>query len=596
MAMPYDSSLSRTATKLLKDSQDNGAIAATRVYGQPDFTSHRCGTFGADFRGRCNSLFFSLADSQGNLYVSDYGNSRVLYYPTGSTTATRVYGQPDFTARGFHPGCNSGGVSATSLCNPFSLAVDDQGNLYVDDDGNGRVLYYPAGSTTATRVYGQPEFTSRPLQRCNSGTGGVSATSLCDPSGLTVDGQGNLYVNDSGNSRVLYYPAGSTTATRVYGQPDFTSHRCVYGVITAADLCDPSNLIVDSQGDLYVVDSERVLYYPAGGTTATRVYGHADWAKEPNYHLCADGGVTSSCGPTDLAVDSQGNLYVSDYGRSQVLYYPAGSTTATRVYGQPNFNAGDFHRQSCEAGNVSATSLCNPFNLAVDDQGDLYVNDSGDSRVLYYPAGSTTATRVYGQPNFTSRQCNTSGVSAISLCGPSHLTIDSQGNLYVDDEGNSRVLYYPASVSPPGHPPVSPPGHPPVSPPGHPPVSCSAHPRGHPPVKDVTLTLLESSIFANAHLDLVLTGTPCTGVATTAFVTATHLVEFPIGHRRTTPSTTVLVRGAQRGVTDGAGHLYERVVVPSHDTDPIQATVIVLARIGHQVVVRHASVTVNPAP
>jgi len=479
MAMPYDSSLSRTATKLLKDSQDNGAIAATRVYGQPDFTSHRCGTFGADFRGRCNSLFFSLADSQGNLYV-----------------------------------------------------------------------------------------------------------------------------NDSGNSRVLYYPAGSTTATRVYGQPDFTSHRCVYGVITAADLCDPSNLIVDSQGDLYVVDSERVLYYPAGGTTATRVYGHADWAKEPNYHLCADGGVTSSCGPTDLAVDSQGNLYVSDYGRSQVLYYPAGSTTATRVYGQPNFNAGDFHRQSCEAGNVSATSLCNPFNLAVDDQGDLYVNDSGDSRVLYYPAGSTTATRVYGQPNFTSRQCNTSGVSAISLCGPSHLTIDSQGNLYVDDEGNSRVLYYPASVSPPGHPPVSPPGHPPVSPPGHPPVSppghppvsCSAHPRGHPPVKDVTLTLLESSIFANAHLDLVLTGTPCTGVATTAFVTATHLVEFPIGHRRTTPSTTVLVRGAQRGVTDGAGHLYERVVVPSHDTDPIQATVIVLARIGHQVVVRHASVTVNPAP
>jgi len=349
MAMPYDSSLSRTATKLLKDSQDNGAIAATRVYGQPDFTSHRCGTFGADFKGRCNGASFSLAVSQGNLYVADTGNSRVLYYPAGSTTATRVYGQPDFTARGLHPGCNTGGVSATSLCEPRDLVVDSQGNLYVEDDGNGRVLYYPAGSTTATRVYGQPNFTS---QGCNAGAGDAA----------------------------------------------------------------------------------------------------------------------------------------------------------------------------------SATSLCNQFGLAVD----------------------------------------------------------GQGNLYVADTGNSRVLYYPASVSPPGHPPVSPPGHPPVS--------CSAHPRGHPPVKDVTLTLPESSIFANAHLDLVLTGTPCTGVATTAFVTATHLVEFPIGHRRTTPSTTVLVRGAQRGVTDGAGHLYERVVVPSHDTYPIQATVIVLVRIGHRVVVRHASVTVNPTP
>jgi len=146
MAMPYDSSLSRTATKLLKDSQDNGAIAATRVYGQPDFTSHRCGTFGADFKGRCNGASFSLAVSQGNLYVADTGNSRVLYYPAGSTTATRVYGQPDFTARGLHPGCNTGGVSATSLCEPRDLVVDSQGNLYVEDDGNGRVLYTQRGA------------------------------------------------------------------------------------------------------------------------------------------------------------------------------------------------------------------------------------------------------------------------------------------------------------------------------------------------------------------------------------------------------------------------------------------------------------------
>ena len=143
--------------------------------------------------------------------MADTGNNRVLFYPSGSTAATRVYGQSGSFATNL---LNNGGVGASSLNDPVGVVLDSSGNLYVVDDGNSRVLFYPAGSTTATRVYGQNgSFTTN-----QENNGGVSANSLRLPAGVALDSSGGLYVADWGNNRVLFYPAGSTTATRVYGQ------------------------------------------------------------------------------------------------------------------------------------------------------------------------------------------------------------------------------------------------------------------------------------------------------------------------------------------------------------------------------------------
>src|SRR5664280_632792 len=105
---------------------------------------------------------------------------------------------------------NKGGISANSLAYPFGVALDSSGNLYVADYPNSRVLFYPSGSTTATRVYGQGgSFTTN-----NPNNGGVSANSLYGPYGVALDSSGNLYVADAENRRVLFYHSGSTTATR----------------------------------------------------------------------------------------------------------------------------------------------------------------------------------------------------------------------------------------------------------------------------------------------------------------------------------------------------------------------------------------------
>jgi hypothetical protein len=74
---------------------------------------------------------------------------------------------------------------------------------------------------------------------------------------------------------------------------------------------------------------------------------------------------------------------------------------------------------------------------------------STNDRVLFYPAGSTTATRVYGQGgSFTSNTANNGGISANSLSAPEGIALDSSGNLYVADQ-NNRVLFYPAGTPPP---------------------------------------------------------------------------------------------------------------------------------------------------
>jgi hypothetical protein len=152
----------------------------------------------------------------------------------GDTVADRVFGQGgSFTSNT----CNLGGVSASSLCRPIGV-FDAAGNLYVADENNHRVLEYDTPLTTDTvadRVFGQGgSFTT--------GTCGISASGLCNPSGVAVDAAGNLYVADANNSRVLEYnsPLTSQVANRVFGQGgSFTSGTCNLGASAPAACAAP---------------------------------------------------------------------------------------------------------------------------------------------------------------------------------------------------------------------------------------------------------------------------------------------------------------------------------------------------------------------
>ena len=361
----------------------------------------------------------------------------------GDTVADRVFGQPDFDTRT----CNTGGVSANSLCDPYGAAVDGAGNLYVADRGNARVLEYESPTTTDTaadRVLGQPDFTTASTTGCNPG--GISAGSLCGPKGVAVDGAGNLYVAD--RHRVLEYDSPLTTdlvADRVFGQGgSFTSNTCNKGGTSAGSLCGPYGVAIDGAGNLYVADTNnhRVLEYDSPLTTDTvadRVFGQ-DGSFTSNAcdlgHLSSDPPAGSLCYPRGVAVDGAGNLYVADRWNSRVAEYDSPLTTDTledRLFGQ----------------------LRNPKWVAVDGAGNLYVADW--HRALEYDSPLTTDTvadRVFGQGgSFYTDACNKDGLSgAERLCGVQGVAVDSAGNLYLVDGdaqvNNNRALEYDNPLAP----------------------------------------------------------------------------------------------------------------------------------------------------
>jgi hypothetical protein len=373
----------------------------------------------------------------------------------GDTLADRVLGQAGSFTTG---NCNFSVVgappTAESLCMPSGLAFDAAGNLYVADLGNNRVLAFLDPLNTdavADAVLGQGG--SIESGACN--LGGVSAASLCAPRAVTVGGDGNVYVADDFNHRVLGYQSPLTTdavADVVLGQgDDFTSSVCDLGGISADSLCVVVGVAADSAGNLYVTDfeSSRVLQYDdpmLTDTTADLVFGQdGSFASG----VCALDGLSaaSMCNPRAVAVDIQGNLYVADFTSSRTLEFDnplLSDTVADRVFGA----AGSFTSSFCNLGGVHAGSLCGPYSSSTAGTNDLYIVDRNNHRVLEYyePLGSDDAAdRVFGQADdFTSSGCNAGGITVASLCLPGAVLADANHNLWIADIGNSRVLGFDA--------------------------------------------------------------------------------------------------------------------------------------------------------
>ncbi len=376
--------------------------------------------------------------------------------------------------------------SSQSLCHPEQSAIAPKtGNLWVADHADNRVLMFPtiggAISPIATVVLGQPTFTS---YLCNQG-GAPSAATLCNPRGVAVDGAGNVWVSDTGNNRVLKYTFPVATndqrASSVLGQPNMVSvapddstgastvPNCTAGASiaapTACGLYSPAQIRFDPAGTtLYLADTfnNRALKYStamlATSCTSNCTLPASQVWCQPDFNSTSapEPPSASSCNlPTSIAADRPGNVFVADTANNRVLGFPAGSGTATLVYG----HAGSFSSPtpndngSGAAGSPSAANLNNPEGVALSPNGQVWIADFGNNRVLQFPStvASDTATSELGQPgtaNFTENGYNNQGPSAGSLANPSDITFDLAGNGYVADFGNNRLNEYTVPASP----------------------------------------------------------------------------------------------------------------------------------------------------
>ena len=474
-------------------------------------------------------------DSGGDLWVADSINNRLLEYVTPLTTdvtADLVLGQSDFNhnqynrtkAKGLNFGLGLQGAEYPTV----GVAVDPLDHVYVTDYFNNRVLGWRnagalANGQSADLVIGQTDFISPMINEGNGNSPG--AGTLSGPVAVGVDGAANLYVADYGNNRALEYtapfsacssfpcvggPANIVFGIDATGKNFTTAGTC--STPTATDLCEPAGIAIDSLGNVYISDNgfRRVLEYnnPAGSNppnaTADLVFGIDSTGK----NFTARGGATLNAtgidSPVGLAVDANGDLYVADNNFNRVLEYnnPLGSSppnvTADLVFGVDstgkNFNSygicGDY-----------AYSICPPIGLALDHSGNLYISSGEQDGVLEYnnPLGSNPANvtpdLVFGQGG-RGGNC-TSPVSATEVCNPAGVAFDSQGNLYIADTGNNRVVVYDqplgdSTSAPTATPTASPTATASVTPTGTPTPTATATPLPTPvPVK---LTIKPRSI------------------------------------------------------------------------------------------------------
>ena len=340
--------------------------SASVVLGQADLTSN---VFSAAAANTFDYPTSAAVDSSDNLYVADYENCRVLQFKppfTNNMNASVVIGEPDFTT-------SSCGTSASALGSAYTVAIDGDGDLWVADTGNSRIVEFVppfSNGMSASLVIGQASLSS--TAGCNQG-GTPTASTLCGQVGITFDANGNLWVADEGNSRVLEYKppfSNDMAASLELGQPSgataFTSNTGNNGGLSATSLDYPVQPAFDGDGNLWVVDyvNNRVLEYVppfSNGMAATLELG------QPSGATAFTTGTqnTSQSGfyyPWSISIDTSGNIQVIDFDNNRVMIFKppfSNGMNATAVFGQADFTSGTAN----QGGSVAANTLYQPLGV-----------------------------------------------------------------------------------------------------------------------------------------------------------------------------------------------------------------------------------------
>ncbi|OGU12706.1 MAG: hypothetical protein A2075_16850 [Geobacteraceae bacterium GWC2_58_44] len=363
-------------------------------------------------------------DSAGNLYIAEYTKHvvRKVAIETGIITTVAGSGAPGYSG-------DNGPATGASLDYPSGLAVDSAGNLYISDLENNRIRKVDAGTGIITTVAGN-------LARGYSGDNGpATGASLSYPSGVAVDSSGNLYISDSNNDRLRKVTAGTGIITTLAGNGKWGDN----GLATAAALSSPRGVAVDQTGNLYIADSEldpAIRKVDAVTGIITTVAGNGTRGFSGDNVAATASGLNY---PDGLAVDRAGNLYIADRSNHRIRKVDAGTGIITTVAGNGTSGfSGD---------NVAATeaSLAYPHGVAVDSAGNLYIADTANYRIRKVTASSGIITTVAG--NGTKQYSGDNGsATEASLSQPYGVAVDSGGNLYIADPTDNRIRKVTAST------------------------------------------------------------------------------------------------------------------------------------------------------
>ena len=362
-------------------------------------TGYNESTDGVGAAASINQPYGVAVDSSGNVYVSEiYSHKIRKISPAGEVSTLAGSGTP---------GSTNGIGTAASFKQPHGLAVDASGNVFVADFGNHKIRKITSSGVVTT-------FVGSGSSGSADGTG--TAASFNNLTGLALDTNDNLYVADTSNRKIRKItPAGVVTTlagSGAYGSADGTG--------TAASFNDPRGVAVDASGNVYVGDSgSRKIrkITPAGGVTTlagSGAYGSADGI----------GTVASFSSLDGLAVGAGGEILVADGGNNRIRKIT--QTGQVSVFAGSNLARDD---------TGPAASFNIPLGAAVDSIGNIYIADTGNHKIRKVTTMGVVTT--FAGTGLTGSSDGTGTVA--SFTSPYGVAVDATGNVFVADAGNSKI-------------------------------------------------------------------------------------------------------------------------------------------------------------
>jgi sugar lactone lactonase YvrE len=250
--------------------------------------------------------------------------------------------------------------------------------------------------------------------------------SLDSPTGIAVDASGNLFVADASNQRIRKVNT-SGTITTVAGKGIY-GYSGDNGLATNASLALPFGVAVNASGNLFIADANnnRIRKVNTSGIITT-VAGGGNNGR-------GDGGLATNASldyPSfGVAVDTNGNLFIADRGNQCIRKVDtSGIITTVAGNGSPGYSGDGYP--------ATSASLNDPYGVAVDTAGNLFIVDTGNQRIRKV-ATNGIITTVAGNGIYGYSGDNSVATNA-SLYFPLGVAVDVSGDLFIVDTGNQRI-------------------------------------------------------------------------------------------------------------------------------------------------------------